>query len=274
MSRRTLIIILIVSVGINLGLLGFMGYDALRNTRLFHERRPLPHWLGTIKGITPEQTDRMHAIMTEGRDPMDKLRNELFLKRCELTVLIAEQNPDLAAIDAKITEISGIQAQIEKLIVRQIIAIRGVLTPEQQQMLFDYMGRCMMPPPPGPPFGDGNRHGPEKGPAMGWERRRPKQITYGVLTIDMSIERKQNKEDTVKKSIVAISIAALLITGLVIAGVAFADPRDDSKGPDKDNWSCPYYPGRSGRHPESDHRSAKEADRSAEEVFHRRRQDH
>jgi Spy/CpxP family protein refolding chaperone len=159
MSRKTLIIILIVSVGINLGLLGFMGYRAARETRLFHERRPLPHWLGTMEGLTPEQMDRMHAIMTEGKDPMETLRDDLFQKRCELTVLITEQNPDLTAINAKITEISGIQARMELLIVQQIIAIRGVLTPQQQQMLFDYMGRCMAPPPPDPPFDDGSRHG-------------------------------------------------------------------------------------------------------------------
>jgi Spy/CpxP family protein refolding chaperone len=63
------------------------------------------------------------------------------------------------------------------------------------------------------------------------------------VTIDMSIQRKQNKEDTVKKSIVAISIAGLLIAGLVIAGVAFAGPRDDRPGPGAGAWGCPYYQG-------------------------------
>ncbi len=57
----------------------------------------------------------------------------------------------------------------------------------------------------------------------------------------MSIERKQNKEDTVEKSIVAIGFAALLIAGLVIAGVATAGPRDDRPGPG--SWGCPYYQG-------------------------------
>jgi Spy/CpxP family protein refolding chaperone len=170
MSRRTIITILIVSIGINLGLLGFMGYEVARKTHLFHEERALPHWLGTIKGITPDQADRMRAIMAEGKNPMDDLRNDLFLKRCELNALIAEQSPDLAAIDAKITEIAGIQAQMEKLIVQQIIAIRGVLAPEQQQILLDYMGRCMAPPPPGPLFDDRERRG--RGMGREWGRGR------------------------------------------------------------------------------------------------------
>jgi hypothetical protein len=160
MSRKTLTIILIISVGINLGLLGFMAFNTVKHTRLFHERGPLSHWLGTVEGITPEQEDRIEAIMTEGGQTMEALRNDLFQKRCELNLLIAQQNPDLAAIDAKITEISGIQAQIEKLIVQDLIAIKGVLTPEQQQILIDHMGRFMTPPPPGSPFGDEMGPGP------------------------------------------------------------------------------------------------------------------
>ncbi|MBN2223848.1 MAG: Spy/CpxP family protein refolding chaperone [Deltaproteobacteria bacterium] len=171
MSRRTLIIILIVSIGINLGLLGFMGFNVVRETRLFNERRPLPHWLRTIEGLTPEQKDRIDTIVTEGRQPMEAHMNDLFQRRCELNLLITRPNPDLAAIDAKITEISGIQAQMEKFIVQQILAVRGVLTPEQQQILIDYMGRCMIPP--GPPFGGmGPGSRTERG-GHGWGRGGP-----------------------------------------------------------------------------------------------------
>ncbi len=171
MSRKALIIILIVSIGINLGLLGFMALDAVRESRLFHERRPLPHWLGSIEGITPDQTNRINTIMSQGRGPIEALMKDLFQKRCELNLMIAKENPDLVAIDAKITEISGVQAQMEKLIVQQIITIRGVLTPGQQQMLTDYMGRCMMPRPRGPLFDDGIR--PGRGMGHGWGRGGP-----------------------------------------------------------------------------------------------------
>jgi Spy/CpxP family protein refolding chaperone len=166
MSRKALIIILIVSIGINLGLLGFMALEAVRESRFFHEGRALPHWLGTIKEITPQQKDQIDAIMTEGRDSIEALRNDLFQKRCELNLLIAEKNPDPAAIDAKIIEISTLQAQMERLIVRDIIAIRGVLTPEQQLLLNDFMGRHMMSPPPGSSF-DGPM-GPDHGMGHRW----------------------------------------------------------------------------------------------------------
>lgn len=175
MSRKALIIILIVSIGINLGLLGFMALDDIRESRFFHEGRPLPHWLDTIKGITPEQKDRINTIMTQGKGSMEALRNDLFQKRCELNLLIAKENPDLVAIDAKITEISGLQAQMERLIVEQIIAIRAVLTPDQRQILTDFMGRHMMPPPPGSSFG--GRMGPGRGMGHGmghgWDRGGP-----------------------------------------------------------------------------------------------------
>ena len=172
MSRKTLTIILNISIGINLGLLGFMGYGAVKHSRLLRDRGPLPHWFDTVEGVTPDQKDRIKVIVKEGIGSMDTLRNDLYQKRCELHLLIAAQDPDLAAIDAKITEISVIQAQIEKLIVGQIIDIRGVLTPEQQKLLIDYMGRCMTPPP-GPPFG-GMGPGPRMGRGgHGWGRGGP-----------------------------------------------------------------------------------------------------
>lgn len=173
MSRKTMIIILIVSIGINLGLLGFMGYGAVKHSRLIRDRGPLPRWFDTFEGVTPDQQDRIKTIVTEGREPMEELRNDLYQKRCELHLLIAQQDPDLSAIDAKITEISGIQAQMEKLIVQQIITIRGVLTPEQERLLLDYMGRCITPPP-GPPFGGGMGPGHRMGRGgYGWGRGGP-----------------------------------------------------------------------------------------------------
>jgi Spy/CpxP family protein refolding chaperone len=174
MSKKTLTIILIVSVGINLGLLGFMAYGALKHARLFHDQGPLPKWLDAVEGVTPEQKDQIKAIVTKGMGSMDTLRDGLFQKRCELHLLIAQKDPDLAAIDAKITEISGVQAQMETLIVHQIIAIRGVLTPEQEQLLLDYMGRHMTPPP-GPQFERDRGMGPDHpmGRGYGWGRGGP-----------------------------------------------------------------------------------------------------
>jgi uncharacterized membrane protein len=170
MSRRALIIILIVSIGMNVGLFGFMAYDVIRETHRFHDRSPLPLWLDRIEGLTPDQVSRIRAIMSEGKEPLDKLRDDLGRKRQELNLLIADQNPDLAAIDEKIGEISGVQARMEQLIAHQIIAIRAVLTPEQRQLLYDYMCR-MMPPHSGPGFEGGLR--PGMGMGHGWGRGGP-----------------------------------------------------------------------------------------------------
>ena len=100
--------------------------------------------------------------MKEGIGSIDTLRNNLYQKRCELHLLIAGRTPILRPSTRKSRRYPIIQAQIEKLIVRQIIDIRGVLTPEQQELLLDYMGRCMTPPP-----GPALRAGWARGPA--WE---------------------------------------------------------------------------------------------------------
>jgi uncharacterized membrane protein len=150
MSRKTVIIILIVSIGLNVGLLGALVCDALKIGRRFGSIPPFPSWIESVGGLSNEQRDKIHAIMTESIGPIGETRAQLEKKRGELTQLISAPEPDIEAINAKIDEISAVHGRMERLIVSQLIAIRGVLTPEQQEILFEHMSRYIGPPP-GPP---------------------------------------------------------------------------------------------------------------------------
>jgi Spy/CpxP family protein refolding chaperone len=57
-------------------------------------------------------------------------------------------------------------------------------------------------------------------------------------------EKKKNKEDAMKKSILAVSFGMLLVVGLMVAGIAAAQPWGDRPGRDGGGtWDCPYYSG-------------------------------
>jgi uncharacterized membrane protein len=169
MSRKTVIIILIVSVGLNVGLLGAIVYDALEIGHRLGSIPPFPSWIESIGGLSDEQHDKIRTIMTESIGPIEEVRADLEKKRGELTQLLSAPQPDIEAINAKIDEISAAHGRMERLIVSQLIAIRGVLTPEQQEVLLEHMSRYIGPPP-GPPGGGRMMH--ERG-GMKWRWGHP-----------------------------------------------------------------------------------------------------
>ncbi len=154
-------IVLIISIGLNVGLLGALVIDALREGHhRFEGVPPFPGWIEKMQGLSPAQREEIGTIMSNNAGSVEKLRSEITQKRGELSRLITAPEPDLAAIDQKINEISDLHTQMEKLIVSEVIAIRGVLTPEQRQILFEHMSRFIAPPPP-PPEGGGMMKGRE-----------------------------------------------------------------------------------------------------------------
>jgi Spy/CpxP family protein refolding chaperone len=111
-------------------------------------------------GITAEQADKIRQQTFDFRKGQIRNRADLQVKRLELGDLLAAENPDRAAIDKKLEEISAVQLAQRKAAVDYRLTMHGALTPEQRQKLqqlkeqFFYRG-------PG-------RHGPPRpGPAKG-----------------------------------------------------------------------------------------------------------
>ena len=168
-----MIIILVVSIGLNVGLLGALVYDALWEGHRFGGAPPFPMWIETIKDLSPAQKDQIHEIMEKNAGPIEEIMKEIKEKNGELTLLISAKEPDVVAINEKIAELTDLHARMQQLIVSGIIAVKGILTPEQQQIFCDHMSHFIAPPRPGggPHRGDGDMmRGKERG--WGCERRR------------------------------------------------------------------------------------------------------
>lgn len=143
MDKKVLVIILVISVGINLATLFTLGYFWW--TRRAVERefelggRMMHEWqqsrIARELELSGEQIEQIRKVNEELRDAMRPLREKLFRKRQELMAVLQETEPDRAAADALLNEISELQVQHEKQIFERLLMLRNILTPQQQERL-------------------------------------------------------------------------------------------------------------------------------------------
>jgi Spy/CpxP family protein refolding chaperone len=86
-------------------------------------------------GITPEQAQKIHTQTSDFRITQIRNRADLQVKRLELADMISSDNPDRAAIDKKLQEISVVRLAGEKSAIDFRLDMRTALTPDQQQKL-------------------------------------------------------------------------------------------------------------------------------------------
>jgi hypothetical protein len=86
-------------------------------------------------GITPEQAQKIRTQTSDFRKTQIRNRAELQVKHLELNDLLSVDNPDRAAIDKKLQEISAVQLASAKSAIDFRLAMRTALTPDQRQKL-------------------------------------------------------------------------------------------------------------------------------------------
>ncbi|MDE3135139.1 MAG: periplasmic heavy metal sensor [Acidobacteriota bacterium] len=109
-------------------------------------------------GITAEQAAKIRQQASDFLKQQIRSRASLQAQRIDLQNLMAADNPDRAAIDKTLEQISSVQLAQSKANVDFHLAMRNALTPEQQQKLMQMRQEFMRRGP-----GRGNRMGP-RGP--------------------------------------------------------------------------------------------------------------
>jgi Spy/CpxP family protein refolding chaperone len=85
--------------------------------------------------LTPEQQTQVDKLKTDYQKAVTLGQALLQTKQLELSNLLRAAQPDQNAISAKIDEISSVRSQLQKEAAAYQVAVRGVLTPEQQAAL-------------------------------------------------------------------------------------------------------------------------------------------
>ena len=88
-----------------------------------------------IPNLTAEQSSKIQALQKAHLDETAPLQEDFFKKRTELRSLWLTQNPDQAAITAKQKEILNLQSKLQEKATNFRLAIRKLLTPEQQAQI-------------------------------------------------------------------------------------------------------------------------------------------
>ncbi|MDD2889315.1 MAG: periplasmic heavy metal sensor [bacterium] len=130
MKTKILIILLVLSLGVNVGTL---------ITVVYHSNKPKIHkqWrqhpLSEKLDLSQEQIGQIENIKTKSRQATVPLRDTLIMKRKELISLLKRNPSDSIKSDSLIREIANLQIQMESYVLNDMRDIMKNLTPEQSQ---------------------------------------------------------------------------------------------------------------------------------------------
>jgi Spy/CpxP family protein refolding chaperone len=93
--------------------------------------------------LKPNQIQRMQGLRFSFEKNVESLRQEMENKRIHLIEELRNPSPDLDRIDKIVDELSGLQAEVQKKTIRNIINDKKLLTPGQQERYFSLFEQHM-----------------------------------------------------------------------------------------------------------------------------------
>ena len=174
-SRKSLSLLLIVSLAFNIGVgvtFGVMAYRNLTTPRRPHRPGDGPGRFHSLKelNLTPEQESQMKAAREKMIGRAHELRRAVKEEHKVLTDLMAAPEPDREAIEEQLSKIAVVRQQLDRHVVEHFLDVRGFLDPDQQEAFNKTIRRAFSRGGPGA-RGLGGHHGPGKGRGHGREGR-------------------------------------------------------------------------------------------------------
>lgn len=154
MKNKVLAIILILSLGLNIGILARFSYHWL-NRKGYRERPRESSWMRKKMQKELCLSEAQVCFMEQNRKNIDQelksIKQELKRKRVELFTALDTEPVDQAKINKLIDTISVLQAKIEKTVVGHLVTMKKNLTPEQRQKFREIMPKGFVEPMPDQP---------------------------------------------------------------------------------------------------------------------------
>ncbi|HEX4953201.1 MAG TPA: periplasmic heavy metal sensor [Thermoanaerobaculia bacterium] len=147
MRRWWLVLALMLSLGINVGVVAMLLVERLRATAVSRNETPPPVLQGVAErfgarlGLEGEQRDRFVQVQRAFVDRTWGQRRRLLVLREELRRELARDEPDLERIDGLLAETSRIQAELDRALVEMVLEVHGMLSPEQREPFLRGLGR-------------------------------------------------------------------------------------------------------------------------------------
>ena len=150
MWKRIVPLLIVFSVALNVAFLGIWGRHVAAPLLAADRTHDGEVWcpLHRQLSVTDKQWQRLEPRLAQFHQAAQAVCQETQRKRAELIDLVASAGTDRSAISAKQEEILAGQRRMQGLVIEQLLAEKEVLTPEQQQRLFDMIRQhsaCMGP---------------------------------------------------------------------------------------------------------------------------------
>ncbi len=162
-------IALLLSVGVNLGVLATIGTHRLREPAPWdrgpREEGPPVGRAADRLGLEGEKRDAFIQIQTDFFQRMKESREELENLRLELRRELTGETPDRAVVDGLIEEMGQAYSRLDRVFVDNVLKSREILNPEQESRYLVFLERIHRQGRPG--------HRRPEGPRRSSRDRRP-----------------------------------------------------------------------------------------------------
>ena len=135
MRRSSVVYALVLSVLLNLGVVGAAAYRAWG-----HGEAAATDLADRLK-LDPEQRRRWHALEDRFMHELDAGWREIAQHRERLIRAVFSEEPDRARIEARRARIAELQAQQQRRVIAQLLQERDILTAEQRRALVELLLR-------------------------------------------------------------------------------------------------------------------------------------
>lgn len=146
MRRSWLVVALLLSVGINIGILTMIGLSRVRGPRSWgdrieHSGGPPVGRLAQRLGLQGEQRDRFIEQQHGFFESFQQIRMELEMTRQQLRGEVGSQQPDPERIDALLQQSAELTAALDRLFIENVMISRELLDRRQERLYFGFLDR-------------------------------------------------------------------------------------------------------------------------------------
>ncbi|HEX7502034.1 MAG TPA: periplasmic heavy metal sensor [Acidobacteriota bacterium] len=175
MKSRLWIVLLVVSMGINVGFLIHGLWPKHRHGKMAGGDCVVPGWHASPMmhglGLSSQQAQQLEAERRQVLAQARPLQDELRRKRRELFVLLKNKTVSDSELDPILSEIARLQTGIEKMFILHSLKVRGYFSPAQMHKFENYLERELCPGMASAAFCPPGEMPGRQGGRAGWQDR-------------------------------------------------------------------------------------------------------
>ena len=147
MNKKGLMVVLVLSLAINVSILGTSGYHYYRNSGWTRSApcplSPTHQHLYQELGLSTIQLSQMEPLARKFHERLAELRRAMKGKNTRLVELLGRKDVDPVQVEGLRKEMADIQDEIQKEVIAHILESKKIFDPKQQERFLALMRQSM-----------------------------------------------------------------------------------------------------------------------------------